>query len=948
MLTKTKPKTRLLMLLLAFILVAGTFSTSISSATVTNGASGTASNSLLGAGYNGVKYNSSHYSSGLAVKFGIKSGSKTYIGYCLNASLKMNTGTAYTAKNAAGASMYKKLNDASQEWLPILMVYGYHPGKASPVAKTNVNDYYFATQVITWEFTSGYRTSPTKRTSDKEYNNLKGKPAERCYNWILKEMANHVKGASFTRSTKASAKTYPMTYNYKTKKWSVTLTDTNKVNYLKKLAASTSGLTISRNGYKYTFSATKAGTFTAAMANSGLGNYDGSENQPLLVWQAKSATSSNQAVSVGATDETEFYVKFTTEKPGTAKIIKTSDNDVVQGFQFLLTNSSNGYSVIHITDKDGLITANLYPGTYKVQELLTKEQKEQGYTEAKATTLTVKAGETATVKVHNQFEPNHATLRVIKDTSDGGSVEGFQFKVEGIQADSKILTEEELVKLADPSVTGLEDYEVSDWTVDKEQLANLNQAAKEGKTGIYPVNLRSTAKLKETSEQPEALDASENPDTISLSAKVKINLQPLKGAAHTEQMTDNNVTWQDFSWNGSATLFEKMLTTNIFGFAEIAEMEVGTYTVTEVMTKEQTLRYHEPKPQTVTISEDDPDASVSVFFENKARNASVRIVKTCVDGQIENVEFTITGTTAWGEEIEPIVGYTDEDGYLLIEDLAAGTYTITESNLDTEAYVPQGSKTITITGDEEKPVEAAFELEVGFENIPYTDVEISKQSETTGEELPGATLQIIDKETGEVVEEWTSGEEPHKVTGLEYGKEYILHEDLAPIGYACAQDITFTAGGTEKVTMVDEVTKLYITKIDKTTGQYLPGASFDILDADTHKVVASFTTPETRDKDLIYVEVTGLTEGADYIIRETEAPKGYTIAEDQTITFKNKMKVAIADTAEGTVIITGDDNINGAVQTGDTFNALPFIILAGVALMVAADMIINRRKRGAM
>ena len=41
-------------------------------------------------------------------------------------------------------------------------------------------------------------------------------------------------------------------------------------------------------------------------------------------------------------------------------------------------------------------------------------------------------------------------------------------------------------------------------------------------------------------------------------------------------------------------------------------------------------------------------------------------------------------------------------------------------------------------------------------------VTISKQDLTSGEEVPGATLQILDKD-GKVVEEWTSTDQPHTV-----------------------------------------------------------------------------------------------------------------------------------------------------------------------------------------
>ena len=53
-----------------------------------------------------------------------------------------------------------------------------------------------------------------------------------------------------------------------------------------------------------------------------------------------------------------------------------------------------------------------------------------------------------------------------------------------------------------------------------------------------------------------------------------------------------------------------------------------------------------------------------------------------------------------------------------------------------------------------------------------------------------SNLQIFDKE-GNVVDEWISTNEPHNASGLEEGKTYTLHEDLAPNGYNVANDFEF-------------------------------------------------------------------------------------------------------------------------------------------------------------
>lgn len=85
-----------------------------------------------------------------------------------------------------------------------------------------------------------------------------------------------------------------------------------------------------------------------------------------------------------------------------------------------------------------------------------------------------------------------------------------------------------------------------------------------------------------------------------------------------------------------------------------------------------------------------------------------------------------------------------------------------------------------------------------------SSVLISKVDAANQQELPGATLRVF-SEAGELVDEWTSGEEPHKIA-LPEGR-YTLHEEMAPDGYLLASDVEFevVAGAVRQtVIMVDE------------------------------------------------------------------------------------------------------------------------------------------------
>ena len=67
-------------------------------------------------------------------------------------------------------------------------------------------------------------------------------------------------------------------------------------------------------------------------------------------------------------------------------------------------------------------------------------------------------------------------------------------------------------------------------------------------------------------------------------------------------------------------------------------------------------------------------------------------------------------------------------------------------------------------------------------------MEITKTDLVTGDEIEGAELQVID-ENGNIIDEWISTKEPHKVTGLEENKKYELIEKTAPYGYETIEKI---------------------------------------------------------------------------------------------------------------------------------------------------------------
>ncbi|WP_251198236.1 SpaA isopeptide-forming pilin-related protein [Anaerotardibacter muris] len=76
-----------------------------------------------------------------------------------------------------------------------------------------------------------------------------------------------------------------------------------------------------------------------------------------------------------------------------------------------------------------------------------------------------------------------------------------------------------------------------------------------------------------------------------------------------------------------------------------------------------------------------------------------------------------------------------------------------------------------------------------------TTVDINKLDTRTHEWVEGAALQIIEKNSGTVVDSWVSGKAPEKLQGkLNVDTVYILREAEAPEGYSKADDVEFKIG----------------------------------------------------------------------------------------------------------------------------------------------------------
>lgn len=133
---------------------------------------------------------------------------------------------------------------------------------------------------------------------------------------------------------------------------------------------------------------------------------------------------------------------------------------------------------------------------------------------------------------------------------------------------------------------------------------------------------------------------------------------------------------------------------------------------------------------------------------------------------------------------------------------------------------------------------------------------------------------------------WESGSDPYTMTKLTAGKTYVLKELVAPMGYVKANDFFFTVSDQSEpqlVELINEKTKVSITKIDAASDEGLSGAELEIRD-EQGNVLAKWTS----DGKAHMIE--GLPVDKLELV-EVKAPEGYNLAKKSVIEVKETTEV---------------------------------------------------------
>ena len=460
---------------------------------------------------------------------------------------------------------------------------------------------------------------------------------------------------------------------------------------------------------------------------------------------------------------------------------------------------------------------------------------------------------TGTIKLDKTIALREDADTSLIDTSD---LSGIEFK---------LLAKENIIDMADGSVIYKKGQEIKKYNLTKDgklTITNLPMGTYEiVETKTLDGLVLNTTKYEVKFEQKDLttkiyetkLDISNDTTLVEFSKTDITGDKELIGAKLTVLDNENNIidTW---------TSTEKT--------HKIEGLTIG---------KEYTLK-EEIAPEGYVVA-------TSIKFTIKDTNEIQKV--NMIDKIVEMSKVDIAGDEIEGATIQVL-----DKGNKVVDEWVSGkephkiknlvegeTYTLHEE-IVADSYVKATDIEFKVTTDKET------QKVVMIDKI----VEMSKV-DIAGEEIAGATIQVLDKDN-KVVDEWVSGKEPHKIKNLVEGETYTLHEEIVADSYVKATDVEFivtTDKETQKLVMIDKLVE--ITKTDITNGNELEGAELEVTDEDGNTIDKWTSTKEPH-------KVKGLEEGKTYILKETTAPYGYEITEEIKFTVttdKETQKIEMKD-----------------------------------------------------
>ena len=183
-------------------------------------------------------------------------------------------------------------------------------------------------------------------------------------------------------------------------------------------------------------------------------------------------------------------------------------------------------------------------------------------------------------------------------------------------------------------------------------------------------------------------------------------------------------------------------------------------------------------------------------FINEYKSSTIQVTKAFSGIGALPDDFRITND--YNDDVFTVANADGTNPYIWkIEDVPVGTVIVfTEENIQADGFSLKVNLSGTASDTTENTASVSGESVEGeitavtILNDYKRDIHVKKVDLATGNELEGATMQIIGPQ-GVIKDEWVSTTEVHVTKGLLPGVTYTLRETVAPADYLITNDIIF-------------------------------------------------------------------------------------------------------------------------------------------------------------